>query len=278
MYLLNIKNVTDKKVLSNIYNNINQFGLGDKFFIVYEKDYVESPEIDKNILAHVFVVDTEQLKHYSEDTIENIVLDLIEMGGFVIIRHREGDDVELVSSICSSFKLNHLFIKDHYYENDIDLVNVSVNDIKIVNEIINGHIDENKYSFKDFMFRYTVDSEGNVIDEYSHETILNLYESDFVEILFHKPAQFELLKKEVNSEVDKETGLSHYFYEPWLFLLHKTDMNSKIINYKMKVFNAIKNIDPEDYPVLRPEMVEIFNNAGYIKFNDIKKIIASKEL
>ena len=278
MYLLNIKNVTDKKILSNIYNNINQFGLGDKFFIVYEPDFSQSVKIDKNILAHVMLINPSQLKAYSEDVIEDLILDLIEMGGFVLFRCSDCEDTDLVASICNSFKLNHLFVKDSYYENNIDLVNSSINDVKMIDEIINSHIDKNKYSNKDFIFRYTVEPSGNIIDGYSGETIMNLYESDFIDILFHKPEGFEELKKDAFHEYDTQTGLSCYFYEPWIFLMYRNDLNSKIIDYKIKVFDAIKNIDPEDYPLLRPEIVEIFNNAGYIKLNDIKKIINDNEV
>ncbi len=278
MYLLNIKNVTDKKILSNIYNNINQFGLGDKFFIVYEPDFSQSVKIDKNILAHVILINPSQLKAYSEEVIEDLILDLIEMGGFVLFRCSDCEDTDLVASICNSFKLNHLFVRDSHYENNIDLVNSSINDVKIIDEIINSHVDENRYSTKDFIFRYTVEPSGNIIDGYSGETIMNLDDSDFIDILFHKPEGFDELKKDAFREYDAQTGLSCYFYEPWIFLMYKNDLHSKIIDYKMKVFDAIKNIDPEDYPLLRPEIAEIFNNAGYIKLNDIKKIINDNEV
>lgn len=278
MYLLTLDKVSDPKILKNIYTNIDCFNLDGHTFIVYNLDLTNGFNFNSKMMCHVISVDLRDLVHYNEDQVEDIILDLITTAIPVAYSNIELVDTSLLNMVkllSDTHKLKYTLLWKGMYSEDIDLVNLSYNDIEIVKEIFGCKCGESAMNSTDFLYRFTVKSDGCLYDDYTEQLLSNLCEVGYYEAIQQNSILINTIIHKEMDEYFREKILSNYFYEPWIFLLHKdvTVINQLIQEYKLKIFNSIKNIDPEDYPRMNSEIISLMNKTGYIKMNDILEIV-----
>ncbi len=274
MYFLKLKGITDKSIFRNIYKNMDIFRLSNRTFILYEiPQAIEIPL--KLIKAHAFLLDLCCFKELNEDALEDLVFDLIEIKNNILVKE-SGDEKHnaLFYSLAADHGLEVRKWEPYKFDRKIDISNLNLNDFYIIKEIFQMPVEDIKFSEADFLLKYNITSDGLVYDE-ENAVIGNLYSDNLIEIINKMPANF---KTHVDRLVSKheETSFSPYFYEPWPFIYGDNETTEKIVAYKYKVFDAIKNIEPKDYPGLPMAVIDILNICGYITIPDIINVLGGK--
>jgi len=260
-------------ILKNIYQSIDCFSLFNKVFLIYKLNLKDGEPVNKNIQAHVMMLDLNDFEGKETSYIEDVVADIIEMNTSVVVKDYRGKDEEFkskVHSIIEDFGMKFSW-SEFNFDKEIDLTSPTYNEMQIINEIFEEPIKGFAFSSRNFLLKYSIDEGGQVF--YKNKKVLDLKESQFVELLFTSNDEIPMKIEKELQYYNKNSGLTTKFYEPFVFLPEDEDVNSKILKYKYKVFETLKNISPDMYPKIPAEVAEVLNKNGYIQLNDIMEII-----
>jgi len=280
MFLLNINGNTNPKHIEKIFSSIDHFKLIYNFTIMYTPNLGKSLKykellIDKNFY-HALKIDLNKIDNYSEEELEDFILDLEQLDSNILLKEYVGENEtlkKLLKDILDNFKLEYISDKPFDFDKEMDLTDLTYEEYMVILEIMQDDDLEKKYYSSQFLFEIRVDEDGSVYK--NDKFIFNLDESEFHELFIHiKKRDLNIMTRDY---VDYHTDniLDASWYSPFIFLSNADDknLNKKIINYKYKIFDIMKNIDPIDYPLINTEVITILNNNGYIKFNEIIDII-----
>ncbi|WP_459195601.1 hypothetical protein [Wukongibacter baidiensis] len=274
MYLINIKKLKDEEILNNIYQSIEHFRLQDRVFITYEID-IENRDIELfNVQTHAFILDLNELSKISESDMEELVYDLIETRSNVLVRHDTGKDNDILKrfeGICLKNGLAYMELKKFDFNKDIKLEDLQYNEYQIVKEIFEETVEVRSFRSTDFMIKLEIDSKGKIYDR-KGKFVLDLASSEFISIL-NMAKEENVLNKEMNFFREAKGLFTLDFYDPFVFMFDVEEINQKIIDYKYKVFDLIKDLSPEDYPRVPRPIIDILNKNEFIRLTDILNII-----
>lgn len=278
MYLVEIKKLKDEEIYKKIYTDIDLLNISKHIYITYEFDFNENLELPKYIQAHMYIVNINQILKYSEDELEDLILDLIEFNKTIVLKNLEEIDpdesnkekIKILKEIIEDFGLEYFKYETYNFDKKIDLKNPDYVTYQIVLEFLDApDLDEPVYGLKTFFKRFTINKEG--ILKFENEKICDLNKDSILKIVNYTNDKIEENFKEVLKE--RENVINTNWYEPLTYIIEGKKANEKILNYKKRVFEKIKNIPPERYPEINYEIISKFNMAGYIMLKDIKNIL-----
>lgn len=276
MYLIEMNALKDIDLLKRIYTGIDCFRLGNIVFVVYRFDLEEGLAVNKKLVAHLFIVECRQLAKYPEMEIEEFLLDLVEMNANVVFDFNDTpDDLKnRIKDMASSFGIRYMEKKPFDFDREVDLRKLTFNDFQIILEIMGIESKAISYTAKDFMARYMIHPDGKVFDRYGN-AVADLNKDHFVKLIFYP---YPGIDKVLDEDSRHSVGLlKASWYDPCPFLFNDDEnLNKRIVDYKYRVFEELKDIRPSMYPELQAELAEVLNKSNYICFDDIMSIINCK--
>ncbi len=277
MFLITLNKVKNLEVLKSVYVGLHEYKLGTQTFLVYVPDIEARSYNIKNLICSAIKFNVRDFQGMDEFEITDIMYDMVERDMPVVFDYSKCTK-KLTSLIKSCLDEVGLEVKTYGKTNLSvpDLGCLTRNDLSIVAEFFKVDMKTPYYTAKDFLLRYVVNDKGDVINELTNEKLGNVLKTHIVEILFTLPPNFAQLN-ERSSRVFDGSAISGKWFEPWLFLHYDEGICEKIYDYKMAMFEKIKNIEPEQYESLPPELVDILNRNEYIQFKDIIKIISGED-
>jgi|GEM_PF-4984033 len=266
MYYITVKGVTDLVILNNINETLDVFKLRNRSFLLYE--IIDIKQKIRGFKAHAILLDI-SLFIFEEELIEERIFDFIEEDTNILIK--ESNKHELNNSFKALAKkhgLSYRPMESHYFDREINLEAIGYNELQIIREIFKLPVSTLQFSEADFLLRVTVDKNGLVMDE-NMRVLGDLRRDKLVELIHYSPVDFKERVNACLSYYSHERGFTPHMYEPWPFLHRIDNISKKIIDYKYRVFDFVKGIEPEDYPRLPLEIVQLLNDNCYIMMKDI---------
>ncbi|WP_026478390.1 hypothetical protein [Alkaliphilus transvaalensis] len=272
MYYIKLQGIENREILRNIYQSIDVFRLSNRSFLLYEIPYTTTIPI-KEIKAHAFLIDLNLYNSEDEELLEDLVFDLIEVRSNVLVKFSGDNAVNVMfTELYRAHGLNVIPWSNEFLEKEITIQDLGYTELQIINEIFELPVATLQFSEGDFIIKLIVGKDGIVTNE--EGTVIGELQKEYlIEILHKKPDHFRDKISKVLNDYNLDTPFTPKFYEPWPFLLDEDNVTEKIIDYKYKVFNFIKNIEPKDYPNLPHEVVKILNENNYIQMKDIVNVL-----
>lgn len=276
MFLLKLNSVTNESVLKKLYKDLVDYKLYNMTEILFVPNIKEKICSDGVICSYT-LVSMKELIGMDWMDVEDIFFDLIDVKGKVIFDTRDIEDSEKIKEILDIAtdcglefidKLEYDFTKFSLKEVDDVLHSVLL-------EIFELPQQYPQYSSKNFISRWILEDDGTFVDEEGKE-YGNILNKPIIDIVFRKPSNYKAYKK------DSEKSVKGALFTSDLggilpFLVRDESINEKIEAYKREVFEALKNIEPDNYYNLDLKVTDILNLNNYIKFEDLMKIIEKKE-
>lgn len=272
MILLRLNKITNMDILKEIYTNIYDYKLLNQIFTIYRADIKSKSYNIENLIYSVLEIELDEFEEMDESDIENVIYDLIDLNTNVLfVKNNISEKLRMkVESICLELGLNYRYSDEDYLNREIDLSKLTIDDLYTIYEIYELNPPKQvTFSPLDFAVHLNIDNDGIVTHEGAYVDILK---NNFMSI-FSKCFQFVNNHKENN----KEYLFKNYLYEPWGLLDNSDGIEDKIENYKLKIFEKLKNIEPEEYAKLDTEIVNLLNHFEYVQFNNILEIISGED-
>ena len=262
MIKIKLHDITDKDILKNIYTNIDCFNLYSMVNIIFMLEFKEGIyDLDKGVFAHLFYL--ENIERFSNEELGRIVKNL--SNNVLVYKGEENKYLEEMSN-----EYNVLLINEK--ELDLDKVCpecINSDIIEVVKEIL--EYDSNvKYKPSDFLIAFDIYNNGDVY--YNNQIVGNLKTELLTSIIFK--ADVNNIIKDYYTDYMKYSDFVFSEKLPTRYSLMVRDYNIKdVLDFKVKVFNMLKDIKPQDYSKLPEEFTDLLSNSGYIRMEDILEII-----
>lgn len=277
MYLIRYNDSIDGTVLKNLNEGLEALS-SVKTLRIIDITFNEETILDKLKNSNIAVISVSAIKDIDYD---DLVLDLIESGVKVYLNFDtdvEDDTNDLTTyknfiEVCSQYGL----FCEGYKENEL-IVPPSIDylkssDIKIVHELLLGIIADDKYELGEHPIRYRIEDDGTVLDSNDNERfILSSSESVFYFLQTSKEDIDRIVEQLKDSKVQTVEAVTNYFYSDVIYLMFNITTKD-IIDYKYKIFDLIKDINPEQYNEIPDGLVVLLNRIKYICLTDLKKIL-----
>jgi len=280
MYVAEIRDLENKALAKDIYKSIDTFNMAKDIFFIYESTFKNGFTVNKDVIAHMHILNLNNLEKIKDDeeTIEDLILDYIELDREIIVKPYTGEDEnfkKLLEDIIEEFGLKYRLFEPYNFDREIRLDELAFEDYNIALEIFeNSNYKKLPFNSRRMLIHLVIDENGIVWCE--KDKVLDLNEEPFYNIKFYRNKDID---KKLEAEITREEGIFNTdWHEPITFLTEEGNVSEKIVDYKYKVFNKIKNIKPRDYPETNPTLIELLNNLGYIQMDDVVDILRGENI
>lgn len=272
MYLINIEGLRDEEILNNIGQSIEHFRQQDRVFSIYEIDGLNIGFKPSKIPVSAFKVNLNRIENYSVSDIEEFVIYLKELNSNIFLMPNNKNIVKTFKDMSADNGLAYMLYEPFDFDRELKVENFTYNEYQIIKEIFEEPLDAGGFTSVDFMFKLKI-NEGGIVYNSNGKQLLDLKKDEFADIFLMKPED-SMWEKELEI-CRKNKSFTVKFYNPLAFLFgfETVNINKKIIDYKYRVFDSIKNISPQDYPKVPNPIIDILNRNEYIKLEDSLNII-----
>lgn len=278
MYLIKLNKITNIDILKKIYVAIDEYNLKSYIYVMYNPNLKNKSYNINKLMAHFITINVKDFTEINEDDIDDIILDLVELSknNNIIFETKDADSdlINKIEDICISYGLDFKTLQSNNIEEPVNIKKLNYNDICTIYDFFKVKHNAFAFTSNTFLIQFTIDNKGIVYDEDNKE-VLDLNKHSLVDILFIKPKNLDDKIKALSS--NKIDIINYNLYEPWALLNYDSNINNKITNYKLNVFDAIKNITPEEYIFLPDKIIQLLNINGYIQMKDILPIIKKED-
>lgn len=281
MYSIELNKVTNLEILKKIYVTISNYNLTNQIFLTYIPNIEERSYKISNLMYHTLLVNIKDLEDLSREEIEEILYDFIELNSKYIFNKSDCNNeiVTYVEDVCKEIGIKYIDLDYSDRGKEVNIEDLTTNELNIVYEILeykNKFI--RKYTPFDFVIKMSIDDRGDVYTN-KGDFVGNLFNTSFVDLLFRSQTYFSQ-EIEVLENMDNNYLFETSIYEPWIFLSSQNSLEiaKYIEEYKIKVFEAIKNIKPYQYKQINRCLVDILNELEYIQYDDIYKIVSGEDI
>lgn len=216
-------------------------------------------------LVDAVFIKTSELLKFDEFSKEDMFYDIIESKK-VLILDDDYSDSEYLSKLQEELKeFDVMYLINQSFKGIvIDLKNPFPSVVETIKEIFMVQDNQvNKYYTKDYCIRLSVD-ENNICQqtgiEFNIDSLFRLTDDTM-----------KILNELVNIDTSK-IDFDICLYDNIFFYMEYISPED-ILDFKYKVFDAIKNLKPEDYPNVSEDIINIINNSFYIPLDDLKEIL-----
>lgn len=279
MYLIELNKIMDLEIFKKIYVAISNYNLISQMFLIYKPNIYERSYKIPNLIYHALEVKLKDFKNLSEEEIEEIIYEFIELNSKYIFDKTDCNKelVTYIEKICEESGLEYVYLDGKEENKKVDIENLTYNELNIVYEILEvKNKSVKKYTPFDFAIKISIDNKGDMITA-KGDYVGNIFRTSFIELLFKSQSYFVEEMKELENMKDEllfETSM----YEPWPFLKNNPGIINYIEQYKSNVFQAIKNIKPYQYKCLDKGLVDVLNRLEYIQYDDIYRIVSGDDV
>lgn len=279
MFLIKLDKITNLEIFQKIYVTISNYGLLNQMFLIYNPNIKEKSYKIPNLVYHALEIKLMDFKNLKEEEIEEILYELIELNSKYIFDKTdcENELVKHIEKICEELGFEYIYLDCKEENKEVDIEKLTYNELNIVYEILelkNKLV--KKYTPFDFSIRISIDNAGNVITT-KGDYVGNIFNTSFIELLFKSQSYFVVEMKRLES-MNEGLLFETSMYEPWFFLKENPDIINYIEQYKINVFQAIKNIKPYQYKYLDKGLVDVLNSLEYIQYDDIYRIVSGSDV
>lgn len=264
-----LSDIADKAMLDKIYKAIDALMLRGNVFMLYEINIGQTCLIPEGVTANVFRIN---IDGNIKSDIDEIVVQLAELGRPVLLGDVKSDEEsDKFKKSCRYFGVNYTQYEPSEFLGHVDLANLRYNDMEIIKELLGIPSNAVRFNRLMFMHKIEVKSDGSVFvcNNYSG----SLKDEEFIAFLLDVPNQtIDAVKDEFLVYTDKKP-VSADLYEPWPFFDNDPHISRKIIDYKYRIFQAIKNIDEHQYMYIDRNLTDLLNEHGYMQLKDIENIL-----
>ena len=220
------------------------------------KDLVKIP-------CHLHYLDTQTLELLDEFDIEDMIFDLIECSSksVLVLNCTDNKLKQEFDSMAELYGLNYIDYDTASLNKEPDVINnPTLIDSFIVDEILEIKQDFAGYSYENYVNHVYLNSNSLIFNDVNLSLDnLNLYE------LF-KYIQVPLLSCEY--------AFNSLTPVPYIFVFNACEEAlCKLDNYKIQVFNQIKNLTPEDLIKMDKHICDKLILRGYIPLNKFKPLL-----
>jgi hypothetical protein len=233
------------------------------------------PAKTKLIATNVSIDLIDLNKFYDEETLNDLVLDLVELRKTVLLFNRSKTDLgnlDKFLGICSEYGLVYKINNGLTYEPPCSLRELLYSDISILFELLDIKCNATVITPSQACIQLTLSSDGRITGK-NGEVKADLANDSLVRALtmFTESEVGELTSIENYVGIENDFELCMYGTE--FYATEHSNLISEILDYKYAVFDLIKNIDPADYALLPPEVVGALSTSGYVRLDDILNIL-----
>jgi hypothetical protein len=256
-------------MLDKIYKAIDALMFRGNVFMLYEINIGQTCLIPEGVTANVFRIN---IDGNIKSNIDELVVQLAECGRPVLLGDMKSDEEsDKFKKSCRYFGVNYTQYEPLEFLGHVDLANLRYNDLEIIKELLGIPSNAVKFNRLMFMHKIEVKSDGSVFVCSNYRG--SLKDEEFIAFLLDVPDQtINAVKDEFIVYTDKKP-VSADLYEPWPFFDGDPHISKKIIGYKYRVFQAIKNIDEHQYMYIDRNLIDLLNEHGYIQLKDIEAIL-----
>jgi hypothetical protein len=266
MYHINIRGLKSKPILDKIYQDMKDYNLQNIITLTYVPLDDSFWIVEKYENVKIFLLTNEFLEKIEKTVLEEWAYQWILHDSHIIVYENVTEENKK-RLIDLNMHLHYVSLRNILSIDNKTVQNLTIADNYLIMDMLDFSHNTRKYEMKHFGIKLSIEADGIA---YQDGNVLgNLEDELFIDVLH---------KSEIkHSEESKVNLFGYHLYEPFYFLKEKDICVSEIIAYKEKLFDILKELNPEDYIYLCNFLVNNLNKNYYIKYDELNEIISGKD-
>ncbi|MGB9812407.1 MAG: hypothetical protein ACPLVF_02045 [Thermovenabulum sp.] len=280
MILVTINAAENKKLTEKIGKEIKSFFTTTDSFInicIQYKDEIKKYDID---YANFYLLEPKAIIKTEEKILADFSCYCVENNKLIGIKlsddEREDESIKNKISLLEMIGANYCIIPFRI-KNIIDIKNLDKMDEIFIHTLFQEK-DQIKnikmYNSRSMIKKFIIEQNGDVYEKIKKDEkkyIGNALNDNIVKlILTNINIDAETVKEEIKLCDRYDDYLNDNFPIPFVFI-DNNKSQQEIIDYKIKLFEAVKNLSPTDYIYLPPAIIDILIKNAYLPLEEIKK-------